>query len=121
LITITDPLRHHVQAQFISKKLPFQKIVQPSIDDSTITEMLMKEFEDKWNNLEKRISMVPGKKVFAKLNTYLQEKYQITITLSQLIDCFNVNEVPADLFELIENLDNFRSEAIGEGQQLVQD
>lgn len=112
LVNITDPLRHNVEAQFISKQVPFHKIVKPSIDESSITENLMKEFEEKWSELEKRIRLVPGKKVFATLNSYLQEKYKITITLSQLIDCFEVEDVPKDLSELIEHLDDFRNEPI---------
>lgn len=112
LLNVTEPLRHNVIAQFISKQVPFHKIVMPSMDESTITENLMKDFEKKWGELEARLFLVPGKKVFALLNNYLQEKYQITVTLSQLIDCFELEDIPNELSELIDKIESFRKESI---------
>ena len=112
LLNITEPLRHSIIAQFISKQVPFHKIVMPSMDESTITENLMKDFEKKWGELEARLFLVPGKKVFALLNNYLQDRYQITITLSQLIDCFELEDIPDELSELIEKIECFRKESI---------
>ena len=112
LTNITEPLRHKIVAQFISKQVPFHKTVKPSLDESTITESLMKDFEEKWNDLETRLLLVPGKKVFAHLNNYLQDKYQITITLSQLIDCFELKDIPKELSALIEKMDVFRNERV---------
>lgn len=109
---ITSPLRHKTEAQYISKRLPFEKSVCPNLDDSTITEKIMMEFEEQWEKIENRLCIVPGKQVFSSLNKYLQENYKITLTFSQVIDGFSPKNVPDEISGLIESIDLFRLEVI---------
>lgn len=109
---ITSPLRHKTEAQYISKRLSFGKSVSPNLDDSTITEKIMMEFEDQWEKIENRLCIVPGKQVFSSLNKYLQESYKITLTFSQVIDGFSPENVPDEISGLIESIDLFRLEVI---------
>lgn len=109
---ITSPLRHKTEAQYISKRLAFEKSVHPNLDDSTITEKMMMEFEDQWEKIENRLCIVPGKQVFSSLNKYLQENYKITLTFSQVIDGFSPENVPDEILGLIESIDLFRLEVI---------
>ena len=105
---LTIPLKHKIVAQFISNRRNFEKSLQPSLDESTITENLMSEFEKLWNSLDTRLNMVPGKLVLSLLNKHLQENYQITITISKIIDGFNLKEMPREIRELIDSIDSFR-------------
>lgn len=109
---ITSPLRHKTEAQYISKRLSFEKNVYPNLDDSTITEKIMMEFEEQWEKIENRLCIVPGKQVFSLLNKYLQENYKITLTFSQVIDGFSPDNVPDEISSLIESIDLFRLEVI---------
>lgn len=109
---ITSPLRHKTEAQYISKRLSFEKSVHPNLDDSTITEKMMMEFEEQWEKIDNRLCIVPGKQVFSSLNKYLQENYKITLTFSQVIDGFSPENVPDEILGLIESIDLFRLEVI---------
>lgn len=109
---ITSPLRHKTEAQYISKRLSFEKSVHPNLDDSTITEKMMMEFEEQWEKIETRLCIVPGKQVFSSLNKYLQENYKITLTSSQVIDGFSPENVPGEILGLIKLIDLFRLEVI---------
>ena len=109
---ITSPLRHKTEAQYISKRLSFEKSVHPNLDDSTITEKMMMEFEEQWEKIENRLCIVPGKQVFSSLNKYLQENYKITLTSSQVIDGFSPENVPDEILGLIKSIDLFRLEVI---------
>jgi energy-coupling factor transporter ATP-binding protein EcfA2 len=109
---ITSPLRHKTEAQYISKRLSFEKSVHPNLDDSTITEKMMMEFEEQWEKIENRLCIVPGKQVFSSLNKYLQENYKITLTFSQVIDGFSPENVPDEILGLIKSIDLFRLEVI---------
>lgn len=109
---LTKPLKHKIEAQFISNRRPFEKSQDPSLDESTITENLMKKFDLLWVNLDTRLDIVPGKLVLSLLNKYLQDNYQITVTISQVIDAFSMKEIPDELRDLIDCIDSFRFENI---------
>ena len=79
LLSLTEPLRHRVEARYLSRRRPFEKAKTPSLDESTIDERLMAEFDEVWKDTEKRCLLLPGKETLAVLNTYLQNKYSVTI------------------------------------------
>ncbi len=107
LINLTDPIRRSVEAKYLSKRRPFEKSRNPSLDDSTISEMLMTEFDNVWEKAEERFRLVPGKTTIASLNKYLQKKYFVTITVSLVIDCFLKSEVPSEMVDLIDRIATF--------------
>ena len=112
LSTLTEPLRHKVEARYLARRRPFEKAKSPSIDDSTIDERLMNEFDVQWKDDALRRLLVPGKEVLATLNSYLQRKYGVTISTTLIIDCFKKEEIPPDMKSLIEEIEGFRKETI---------
>jgi hypothetical protein len=80
--------------------------------EETITEQLMVEYEEMWNNIEHRLLMVPGKEIIGKLNTYLQEKYGINISSRLIVDSFLREEVPEEMIELISLINKFANQKI---------
>ena len=112
LLALTDPLKHKVQSKYLGRRLQFQRSQTPGVDDSTITEKLMTQYETEWSRDEERLSLVPGKEVLAALNTHLQDNYGITITSSLIIDSFTRSEIPHDMVALIEQIECFRADPI---------
>lgn len=110
LSTLTAPLRHKIEAKYLARRRSFQKARKPSLDESTIDEQLMNEFEQLWHDPECRCDLVPGKDVLAALNTHLQETYKVTLSPAIIIDSFHKEEVPFDMAELIEEIEWFRKE-----------
>jgi len=105
---ITEELKVYTMSQIILKQKEYIHSKNPLLDDSTITEGILKDFESMWGNIEERLIIISGKKVFSALNTYLQENYKITLTPNRIIALIKENEIPEELKELIRKLDEFR-------------
>lgn len=111
---LTDSLKSKIQSQFLSKRVAFEKTKSSGLDQATITEKLLDEFDDIWRELSKRLEIVPGKELLAKLNQYLQATYKVTLTALGIISAMRQDEVPEEILTLMEGLGNFqRMEAGG--------
>jgi len=117
LLTITDVMKHDVQAQCLKRQHPFAKSVERSLvredplhthrDDSTLMSELLAAFDDKWGDLNTRLDMVPGKEVLSQLNTFLQKAYGVTVTPTLIIDCMEDSDVAAEMKAMILSLQDF--------------
>lgn len=114
---LTAPLQHRIEARYIAKRRNIEKAKSSSLDDSTIVEQLMAEFEKIWKDHEERFTIVPGKETLSAMNGYLQNKYAITISPSLIISCFKREEVPTEMVELIDRIEDFRKRHIEESVQ----
>jgi len=112
LENITSPLRHKIEAKYLGRRRMFEKSINPSLDDSTIDEQLMTEFEERWTDPEERYLLVPGKDILSALNSHLQAKFNITISAALIISCFRKEEIPKEMIDLIEEIDGFRRQPI---------
>ena len=63
-----------------------------------------------WNDKSLRLVLVPGKETLSILNTYLQEHYGITISVSLIVDSFRKEEVPDEMAEILSAVDGFRKQ-----------
>jgi energy-coupling factor transporter ATP-binding protein EcfA2 len=107
MLSITDAMKHDVQAQYLKRQHPFAKSRHNSHDDSTITSQLLQEFDMKWKHLDSRLDMVPGKEVLSRLNAHLQKKYSITVTSTSIIESMKDSEVANEMKTIISALNNF--------------
>ncbi len=107
LETITSPMKNKILAQYLERRKPYEKAKNHGIADETITERLMSEYDISWNDFSQRLRMVPGKETLAVLNSYLQDKYGITVTHTLVVDLFNVENIDSEMIELIDLIDNF--------------
>jgi AAA15 family ATPase/GTPase len=110
LSNLTCSLKSKTQALYLSNRMRFEKEQHSNRDDSTIAEEIISEFDTLWENLNTRLSIVPGKQIFSLLNTYLQENYHITISSAFVIENFRVAEIPEEMVKLIEEIDSWRNE-----------
>lgn len=105
---ISMDFKYKTQAQLQSHRLKYEKTLNPKNDESTIIEVILKEFELQWEDLTERLKIIPGKEFLSALNTKLQEDYKVTITAANIINSMQKNSIPAELRTLIEEINDFR-------------
>lgn len=108
LMRLTDGLRNKISGQFLSKRMEYERSKQPGLDNATINQRLLEEFDGVWSNLSSRIKVIPGKIVLSDLNNYLQEKYVVTLSPGAIISEMTPEEVCPEIRDLIEQLNDFR-------------
>lgn len=109
---VSSDFKFRTQAQLQSHRLRYEKSLNPKIDDSTIIEKILSEFENEWNDLNNRLMILPGKDFLSGLNQYLQDNFKITITNSNILSSTKKEEVPTEILTLINDIENFRIEKV---------
>ena len=104
---ITATLKTSLQGQYISKRSKFLK--NSGKDLATITTETIRIFDSKWNHLDARVKIIPGKKVVKMLREKVQELYSVSLTDIRIIDEFSLSEIPDDMISLIKDLEGFRA------------
>jgi energy-coupling factor transporter ATP-binding protein EcfA2 len=112
LLKITDTMKHDVQAQFLKRQHPFTKSLNRSLDDSTVTSQLLAAFDDKWNDLDTRLDMIPGKEVLSRLNALLQKVCGVTVSPSLIIEAMDASDVASEMKEIIDALREFSESVV---------
>lgn len=107
---VTTPFKHRVAAQYMTRREQYEKAKKPNLDPTTIRQKIMMEFDELWGKLSDRVRIVPGKEVFASLNQYLQQQYQITISPNLVIESFHVHDIPSEIVLIIDHLDQLRKQ-----------
>ena len=106
---LTDGLKSKISGHFLSNRSTYEKSKNPGIDQATINQHLLEEFEDIWNSLSQRLEIVPGKEILSQLNKYLQENYKVTLSLTAIVNAMNPGEVCQEIRSLLDKLDDFRT------------
>ena len=70
----------------------------------------MNEFDKKWESVEDRMKIVPGKDVFSALNVHLQSKYKIALSPIFVVESFSRDEVSPQISDLLHKLEEIRKE-----------
>jgi hypothetical protein len=109
LMRITEEMKHDVQAQYLRRQQAFARFQGTMVDNSTILIPLLAQFDQEWQELEKRLLLVNGKKVLSRLNEEFQKKWKASVTVSSVIDAMQVSEIPAEMRGIIEKLEDFAS------------
>lgn len=107
LINITEDERIDAQSQYVAKRINFNK--SSGIDPSILSKKAIQEFEQKWASLDSRLGICPGKTVLRRLREVVQTELSVNLTDIQIIDEFNISEIPNDMKELVAKLEDFRS------------
>ena len=104
--------KSYVVSQYLADRKRFERIHSPSLHEATINEAALNEFEDRWNDLDSRLQVIPGKEAISAINKRLQEDYQVTVTSTAIIDAMKVDEVPAEMKILVAHISEFASRSI---------
>jgi energy-coupling factor transporter ATP-binding protein EcfA2 len=108
LCHITDGMKNRVASQLVARRKNYDKRMQPSVDEATITERAMNDFDVQWNDPVRRLDLVPGKEVLGALNTELQRQAGVHLTSAQIIEGYTAAEIPDEMKLLIKSLDDLR-------------
>ncbi|OAH98910.1 ATP-dependent nuclease [Methylomonas methanica] len=103
---ITSKDKSSIQAQYIARRIDYFR--SSGYDSSTVSRDAIDIFEEIWSNLELRMKIVPGKSTLKSLRDEIQAAYGVNLTDVQIVDEFDLTEIPADLNILINNLEAFR-------------
>ena len=74
----------------------------------------MEWFDSRWFDLNTRMEVVSGKEVLRLLREQVQNAYSVNLTDARIVDAFRRDEIPADMLELLELLQQYRSNAVAE-------
>lgn len=108
--TISEELYDSTMAQYAARRADFAQ--KTGIDRATSIAEANRRFREKWSVLESRMQIVPGKKCLSLLNRELQSKFNKTLTHSGIAKLMRVEEIPVDMIELIEQLEEFRKSRV---------
>jgi energy-coupling factor transporter ATP-binding protein EcfA2 len=108
LARITETFRTSVQSQIVARRTEFLRRKGSKLDGATIMQETLHQFESDWGSLERRLEIVPGKEVLRMLRDEMQTKYGATLTGYRIVESFRRNDVPGDLVDLLNHLDEFR-------------
>jgi hypothetical protein len=104
---ITKTMRNDALGQYVAKHTEFLR--HSGKDPATLTSEASAIFDEKWNDLDSRMEIAPGARTLAALRQYLQTRYAISLSHQRIIGCFEVEDVPDDLIDLIRSLDEYRT------------
>jgi len=106
---ITAPEKHDCQSQYIAKKQEY--FTKTGKNSATLAKESLVWFEEQWENLETRLTIVGGKKILKALRDRVQTIYSVNLTDYQLIDSFENEDIDADIIVLVNGLREFQNAA----------
>ena len=107
---MTSALKTAVQAQYVGKRVDYLR--HSRRDSSQIVAETSSLFESRWNNLDSRLTIVPGKEVLRSLRSEIQGACGITLTDQKIVSNMSPSEIAPDLVELVRALDRFRQRVL---------
>lgn len=113
LITdIANSFKNRTQSQLHAHRLKYEKSKNSKIDEATILQKSLDEFDKDWEQLSERLKMVPGKEFISVLNQKLQEQLSLTITHTNIIKSMNTAMIPKEIIDLLKEIETFRKKAV---------
>ena len=114
LSRLADGLRLDVQAQCITQYVRHERAERRGTDDATLTNEALAQFETRWADLEGRLASVPGKDLFAKLNAFLMDGYDVSLSHGGVVRVFRADEIPSEMVDLVRRIDEFGEMPVGD-------
>ncbi len=105
LSRISNDLKYTVISRSVGAEHAFLK--STGIDVTTVTERVSRAIESVWDDLRKRLLLIPGKDFVSALNIYLQQNLKVTLTYSAILNELTPNELHEDLRRFLEDLAGF--------------
>ena len=71
--------------------------IDKSIDDATVTKIVIDDFNESWKNFDYRISKIAGKEFFTNMNRWLNGKYHVSIPASTAFFYLQADEIAPEI------------------------
>jgi hypothetical protein len=114
LDALTELIRRDVQSQCLTYYIRYEKTARRGTDEATLAAEALRQFEEAWADLSSRLAIVPGKEVFARLNAFLMEEYDVSLSHGAVVRAFRVDEIPQEMTDLVRQIDEFSGTPIGD-------
>jgi hypothetical protein len=105
---IVDELRADTLAQFVGKAVDYHRRPGATINNADISGLALKRFDQRWQVLPSRLTLVPGKEALTRLNQLLRDSYGVNLTPASILTSMTKQEVPQDMMKLLTLLEQFR-------------
>ncbi|MER8843600.1 MULTISPECIES: ATP-dependent nuclease [Mesorhizobium] len=106
--------KNYVAGQFLSNRRRFERQNSPSLNDATVSEAAMNEFDKFWGDADLRMGLIPGKDALSSVNQALQDEYKISVTPTAIIDAMRNEEISIEMKELIKRISVFSSSGVND-------
>lgn len=114
LLELTDSMRLDVQSQCLTQHIRFERALRRGVDDATLATEALGVFERLWVALDTRLAVVSGKELFARLNAFLMDHYDISLSQGAVVRLFRVDEIPQEMIDLVTELEEFGEISVGD-------
>ncbi len=104
--------RSGVLAQHIAFRKRHERALSSGLDEATVNQRVLEEFDASWGEMSSRLEVVPGKEALAQFNQQLQERYGVSITPTAIVEAVLTEEVPREMRELVSGLAIFAQRSV---------
>jgi AAA15 family ATPase/GTPase len=106
LAEISEALKSEVLSQHISNRMRHFSS-RTAKDPSTIASEAIANLDKDWANSHTKFMAIPGKRVLTELNYRLQQKFNISITPTQILRNIDIGDIAVDLRSILGSLNQF--------------
>jgi energy-coupling factor transporter ATP-binding protein EcfA2 len=103
---ITDPLKDSIQSQVLARR--WEHLRSQGRDLADVSRETMEEFAVVWDDLSRRLEVVPGKDILRQFRAQIQGMCGISLTDNRIIDAMRREDISNDLIDLLHQLEAFR-------------
>ena len=114
LCKLTDAMRRDVQSQCLTQYVGSERALRRGTDDATLSMEALDQFEERWADLGDRLAAVSGKELFARLNAFLADHYDVTLSHGAVVRLFRLDEIPTEMIDLVTRIDEFGETPVGD-------
>jgi energy-coupling factor transporter ATP-binding protein EcfA2 len=97
----------YVTAQYLANRKRFERSNSPSLNEATVNEAALNDFEICWKDSSSRLEVLPGKEALSAINQHLQTQYGVSITPTAILDAMLREEVPLEMQEIVNDISKF--------------
>ncbi len=112
LNNFAEEKRTYVMGQYVAERRRFERMRSSQLDDATISEAALREFEGCWVATSSQLAVIPGKDAVSAFNQYLGERFGVSLTAGSIIDAMRREEVPQGMATLVEQIRAFSCERL---------
>lgn len=104
---ITSKAKAYVGAQYMSEFKRYKRSIGSKEHEAVLTQYAIEAFDGFWENEDQRLLMIGGKDALSAINAELQASCSISLTPTSIIDAMSVSEIPTEMKQLVERLNDF--------------